>query len=176
MKKIKNYDEIILESNTLIILDIDDTIIKFNSIGKTWWKDMLLYYERNNDKITASNLAYDDWKSIIENENPEILDRLLFSELLNQIDILNCKLLLLTARDSDMNELTLQQLNGCGVYINPCDIYYSSSKGKKVKELYDIYQNHKIIFVDDILDNVIDVEITMKEYNIDCYLLEHENI
>ena len=45
MKQIKNYDEIIISPNTLVIMDIDDTIIKFKSMNKTWWKDINEYYK-----------------------------------------------------------------------------------------------------------------------------------
>ncbi len=176
MKKIKNYDEIIIELNTLVILDIDNTIIKFNSMGKTWWKDRIEYYNRDNDIENSNKLVYDDWKSILDIETPELLDSNSFQDLIKRIELTNSKLMLLTARDISMNDITLNHLKECDIQIESDDVHYSYPKGKKVKELYEKFQSNKIIFVDDHLDNVEDVESKMKEYNIDCYLIDHENL
>jgi len=176
MKKIKNYDEIILEQNTLIILDIDDTIIKFNSMGKTWWEDILHDYEQHHDKQTAYQLAYDDWKAMINKDTPELLDHELFMDLLDRIERTNSKLILLTARESTMKEITLKNLKDCGIHIDPNDVYHSSFKGEIVKDLYETYKANQFIFVDDLLKNIEDVITTMKTYKIDCYLMEHENL
>ncbi len=176
MKKIKNYDEIIVEPNTLVILDIDNTIIKFNSMGKTWWKDRIEYYQRHNDIKTANKLVYDDWKAILDIETPELLDGNSFHDLVKRIELSNSKLMLLTARDISMNDITLNHLKECDIQINPEDVHYSYPKGKKVKELYEKHKCNKIIFVDDHLDNVEDVELEMKDYDINCYLIDHENL
>jgi hypothetical protein len=174
MKVIKNYDEIILQPNTLIIMDIDDTLIKFNSIGKTWWKDINEYYAKHNDVKIAKQLAYNDWKSIIEKEKPELLDTELFLELLDRIDNTNSKLILLTARDVEMKPYTLKNIHDCGIHIEPEYVHHAWPKGKKVKELYEKYPGDHIVFVDDYLDNIEDV---IKEVpNSICYLIEHEKL
>lgn len=176
MKEIKNYDEIIVHPNTLVILDIDNTIIKFNSMGKTWWKDRVEYYERHHDKEITNQLVYDDWKEILDIETPELLDGNSFQDLLKRIELSNSKLMLLTARDIAMKDITMNHLKDCDIQIESEDVHHSYPKGKKVKELYEQYKSDKIIFVDDHLDNVEDVELEMKEYNIECYLIEHEHL
>lgn len=174
MKKIKNYDEINVEPNTLVILDIDNTLIKFNSMGKTWWKDRIEHYKQHTDAETANKLVYDDWEVTLNIEIPEPLDCDKYQDLLERIKMTNSKLMLLTARDINLKDITINQLNDCGIQIK--DVHHSYPKGKKVKELYEQYKYDNIIFVDDHLDNVEDVELEMKEYNIECYLLDHENL
>lgn len=174
MKQIKNYDEIIISSNTLVIMDIDDTIIKFKSMNKTWWKDINEYYKCIYDHITARKLAYNDWHKIIATEIPELLDESLFFDLLNRIETSNSKLILLTARDILIKPSTLKNLKDCNIDIHPDDVHHDMFKGKKIKELCENCEYSHIIFIDDLLDNILDVEKTMP--NVQCYYIEHENL
>lgn len=175
MKQIRNYDEIIIYSNSLVILDIDDTIIKFNNISKRWWSDINYQYSLYYDKNVAYNLAFNKWKSIVENEKPILLDEVLFFDLINRINMSNSILLLLTARDDNLKELTIKNIKDCKININPNNIYFDYKKGNKIKELINIYPDRHVIFVDDVIDNVIDVENIMSDSIITCYLINHIN-
>lgn len=175
IKNIKNYDEIIIKNNSLIILDIDETIIKFNTINSTWWNDIKKYYELYHNKEKADNLALQDWINIISNEKPELLDEELFLDLLNRIELTNSKLILLTARDQTLNEITIQNIKDCNINIDSNNIYHSYPKGLKVLELYNSHNYNNIIFVDDKLDNIKDVQDKLKNNNINLYLITHQN-
>jgi hypothetical protein len=48
--RIKSFKEIPIQRNTLVLCDIDDTVIVFEGLGKKWWRERFDdYYERNGD-------------------------------------------------------------------------------------------------------------------------------
>ena len=63
---IRNYDEIDILQNSLVILDIDETIITYSPITPTWWNDM--------KKLYTDDHAYNEWVHIISKHIPYLLD------------------------------------------------------------------------------------------------------
>ncbi len=164
---IQNYDEINISENTLIMMDIDDTIIKFETLHKNWWKEN----EPN---------ALEKWLKIINEEKPTMLDSEKFTELLERIKTSNSEIIFITARYESLSELTYTHLIECGLSINKNQIYHSYPKGKKLldiceemKKTRDI-QNY--IFVDDHLDNIEDVQKYLSQYEVKYYMMNHINI
>ena len=50
MTTVKSFKDIPVERNTLVLCDIDDTVIVFEKLGKKWWRERFDdYYERNGD-------------------------------------------------------------------------------------------------------------------------------
>ena len=114
---IKNYDEIEILPNSIIMIDIDNTIIKFGKLYKNWWKDN----EPN---------ALEGWLKIIKEEKPEILDENEFTKLLNEVKNTNSEIIYITARDEELRELTNKHLIDCGILTT--EIYHAYPKGKKI--------------------------------------------
>ncbi len=170
---IKNYDEIIINENTFVMMDIDDTTIKFEKLNKNWWKDN----EPN---------SLEKWLKIIQEDKPILLDEIEFFKLLDKIKVTNSELIFITARYNTLDELTYQQLIHCGIPIKKEQIYHSYPKGKKILEIIEnkiketkeskekVIQN--IIFIDDHLDNIEDAQKYLKDYSVNYYLIEHINL
>jgi len=160
---IKNYDEIQVLNDSLIILDLDETIIHFKPITSTWWND--------TKKILNDANSYKQWLNIISSYMPYLLDENEFLNLLQRIEQSNSILIILTARDKSLCHLTMHQIVYCNIPILPTNIYFSDKKGMTVYELKRVYKKTNVIFVDDKLHNVNDV----KKWNPTsiCYHIQH---
>lgn len=179
MNHIKNYNEIVVPDNTLVVLDIDETIIKFNGLHNTWVSELRKYYELFHEKKKADQMALNEWINIISTEKPELLDEELFLDLVDRVKKSNSDLILLTARNKELCDVTIKNLKDCNLDIDSNDIYYSWPKGNKLVEVYNNkYVGKNVIFVDDKLDNLEDVEKSLKENNINItsYLITHEKL
>lgn len=179
--KIINYHQINLIKDALIVFDIDETILKFKDISQVWWDSNYNEYYRIYDIHSARQKVLNKWIDIISTTQPKILDEFKFNELLNQANLLNCKIVFLTARDPMLAEITKQNLDSCNITINTDDIYYSKTKGTQLMEILKKYNDiHNIIFIDDVKHNLDDVYNKFNDFNHDyqlhLYLMDHENI
>ena len=78
----------------------------------------------------------------------------------------NCKIVLLTARNPDLKDITLTHLKQLNIELD--EIYFNENKGEELLSIVST-QNNKyknIIFVDDLLSNLEDVANSFKDKNI----------
>jgi predicted secreted acid phosphatase len=188
INKIVNYDEIKLMPNSLIVFDIDETILKFQGINQKWWDFNYNEYYRYYEMSHARKLVLNKWFDIVSTSQPKILDEVCFNDLIKNANKLNCKIIYLTARDKEqMAEVTEKNLNSCNISFNVNDIYYSKSKGDKLLEILESIKNqmenyktssiNDIIFIDDVLANVNDVQKKLSNrYNLHLYHIDHINL
>jgi hypothetical protein len=167
---IKNYNEIEILPNSLVILDLDETIIRFPYITEKWWINTKKAYELIDEK-TADARAYNDWFYIINNYNPSLLDEYEFSQLLERIKNTNSTYIIITARNIQLKDITIKHLNN--VCIN-ADVYYSSDKGVTINAIKNNYIYNYIIFVDDNEKYIKQVEEINPE--IITYFIKHKNL
>jgi predicted secreted acid phosphatase len=180
IQTIQNYDEIIINQPTLVVLDIDDTILKFDTLHKNWWKNTLDNYKTIYDEFESNKRTFDDWVKIISNENAKLLDEEKLFEFMQRIKDTNSEVFFITARDKSLTDITLKNLKECKLDITPEQVYHYWSKGKKVLEVFQEKYSHlkNIIFVDDHMDNIEDVMSKFNDYvyNVDCYYIQHVNL
>lgn len=181
INNIVNYDEIKLIPNSLLVFDIDETILKFPNIHQQWWEfnynEHYRFYEINH----AKKLVLNKWINIVSNVQPKILDDLCFRNLVENAINMNCKIIYLTARDKELlADITQKNLNSCNITFDIDDIYYSKSKGNKLLEIMENYKLNSIndiIFIDDVLSNVEDVQSKLSDkYNVHLYHMNHINL
>jgi hypothetical protein len=168
-----------IKPRTLVVLDIDETILKFPSIKKGWWTETFnRYYEIYLDYNKAEEKALHDWENLVIKDKAQLLDSDYFESFINKINDSNSELILLTARNDKLKELTKKHLIDCDINIPSHRIYHDRNKGKKLLDLVtNIYTNtSQIIFVDDLESNVINVHETFSGtlHNINIYLIDHE--
>ena len=170
-----------LKSNTLIVLDIDDTIISFTNIDKKWWTNVyntyLSYYKDDDKAYKKSEIL---WTKHILKDKPKLLDEYNFINFLEKISKNNCELIFLTARNKNISDLTMDQLSKCGLNINPSKVFFSRNKGNELKNIVEQnYSNVKdIIFVDDLEENLVNVQLEFNtskhsKYNLKLYKINH---
>jgi hypothetical protein len=181
IKNISSYNEIEIVPNSLVILDIDETVLTFPQITKHWWKDKISYYfNLTNDKHLAEKYALDEWRSIAYSTDPVQLDIDNQLKLINKIYQHNCELIFLTARNENLSSITYNHLKHINID-NRHLVYFDENKGEKFYEivttLYKKYEN--ITFVDDLMINLDKIlnAITKYELNgkkIKLYHIAHE--
>lgn len=170
--EINNYDQIqILSNNTLVAIDIDETVIYFDNIPPLWWKTRFDYhYTETSDCILADKLTLQEWTTIVLSSEPKTFDISGFKKLLTRVEQTNSKLVLITARFIELKDLTLKQLRYCGINVN--DIYFTLNKGHVLKNLSVGIKD--VIFVDDLYGNIEDVLSHVPDCT--CYMARLDKI
>ena len=164
--KIRNYDEIEVLPDSLVILDLDETLIQFDGMYDKWWEDNLIHSNELE--------VYRRWIQLISFTMPTMLDPYEFNNLLRRIKLTNSRMVILTARSAKLCEITLQQLVYCNIIIPLDDIYFSDKKGRMAHSIRRRYTYSKLIFVDDRKSNLRDVKIWIPDAI--CYHIRHTNL
>lgn len=168
---INSFFDVKIKENCLIMIDIDDTILKYDHLNKKWWKDTFnAYYKETLNYDQSDILTLNLWKSLIHTSNPKHVDKSGLFDLFDRAKQLNCKIIFLTARCEKLKSITIDHLNYLGIYIN--DIYFTPviEKGIILKKLkYNEYNSYiHTICIDDhqpnlesIKNNFLNEEITL---------------
>lgn len=156
-----------LTQNTLILCDIDDVILYFPKIHRTWWKDTFdELYAIHKDYDKVEKIQYDMWYNIIHNNDNNCLHTIESYELANMLYATKSEIEFVTARDISLKDITEEHLST----LSDKKVHYvgNNCKGAYIKEHIMPYRKeyNKIIFIDDLLQNVEDVQ---RICNIECY-------
>jgi len=180
IKYINSFSQINISNlKTLVVLDIDDTLISFKDVNTIWWdinyKKLYPIYKEN-----TYNHLEKLWTDYIFNNNPMKLDTDNLTSFLKNIKNNNHELVILTARDKSILELTMRHLYDCGIYIDSSRVFFNRNKGYELKKIVmNLFPDvDNIIFVDDIIQNLVNVEISFNipellKYNLELYRIKH---
>ena len=80
---------------------------------------------------------------------------------------LNNKIIIITARDEDMDNITRSQLKKLNVPIN--EIYYTDDKAEIILNICENNIIDNIVFVDDLYGNINNVKDNCNKYNLYVY-------
>jgi len=181
IKHIKSFNQIPITKNSLIVLDIDETIMAFPSITNLWWRETYeKHFEITNDKKIARNLSIYDWREHVKITKPYLLDEIKLKKFLGKIKEKFCALVLLTARDPTMMKITQTHISHCKLDISPEQVIHNENKGDALALIVQSYPEiTNIIFVDDFEKNLIDVKTrfackSMEKYNLTLYQITHK--
>jgi len=167
---IKNYNEIDVLNNSLVIFDLDETIIRFPYVTSKWWENTKKAYALIDEK-TADLRAYSDWLYIIKTYEPSLLDIIEFNNLLERIKESNSSFIIVTARNIQLKDITVIHLQQFGI---SCDVYYTLDKRITINAIKKNYVYNHIIFIDDNPKYIKQVEEINTE--IITYYMKHENL
>ena len=172
-KSITSFNQVSILPNTLVICDIDETILRYDSINSQWWNNRKNNYMQQSYSYEMSDkMALNDWKLYINETKPVATDLNGIMQLITLILSLNSQLILLTARENELKNITHQHLLYSGIDISSDIIHFSygQSKGeyisRYINHMFDKYD--KIIFID---DYIVNLESVYKKYGnqIDYY-------
>lgn len=171
--KIDTFKNLQLKQNSLLVLDIDETILTYSGICNQWWKDHFnKYYTKHNDYDRAEKESNADWKEYISTRYPLHTDKEGFFDLMERAKSLNCKTIFVTARDADLEQLTHKHLQYLGIdlVVSLADVYFTSgnNKGITIEKVIANNTYNEIIFVDDKSFNLKDVKEYFKDMVV-CY-------
>lgn len=169
---ITKFEQITIIPSSLVVFDIDETLLKFDGIDQKWWRNKFnKYYTLTKNYDLADSMSHSDWIKIVKIAEPELIDDKIhdFIDLLYEND---CKIILLTARHEILKETTIEHIDKINLNVNKDNIYFNSNKGEElykiVSELYPTVQN--IIVVDDFEQNLIDIQSKMQSTNYNLHL------
>lgn len=164
--------ELIKGEKSLLVLDIDDTILKHPEITYKWWKNTFDYYYNNhNDYDLAEQQSLKLWEDHISENLPVHTNEYELNQLLLKCKELNIRVICLTARNNHLEKVTLQHLKHLNIQID--EIYYNNNKGDFLKsfclENNIIGKDAHIFFIDDLKSNIDDVNEKLSELDINIY-------
>ena len=160
LTQITKFNQIDIIPNSLIVLDIDETIIKFDNINKKWWRNTFdKYYSLTQDYDNADNLSLDECISYVTVTEPKLVD----DEIYRWFDSINkhdCDLIFLTARNASLKDITHLHLNKVNLSVDGNKIYFNRNKGDELFSIANKDYSHikNIIVVDDVEHNLTDIK------------------
>lgn len=165
---VDSFNQIEIIPGSLVILDIDETVLTFPQMSKTWWREKINYYIKiYGDKLIAEKYALDEWIHIAHTTNPNKLDFENQKHFFERVYKNNCELIFLTARNQNLSEITYKHLEHIGINKDHV-VHFDENKGEKFYELISKCYNdiNNVIFVDDLIINLDKVINATKKYNI----------
>jgi hypothetical protein len=171
INQISKFAQVKLIPSALIVIDIDDTLIKYDGIDFAWWKNKFnKYYSITKDYDLSDNLANQDWIKLIKKCDPELVDDCVH-QFVNKAKSLQTHIILLTARNSIIKNLTVEHLTKVDLYFE--HIYFNENKGDELVQIVNSnYSNcTDIIVIDDKEQNLIDIrdKIDSSKYTLHLY-------
>jgi hypothetical protein len=163
LKEINSFDQIPIDlPNTLVICDIDDTLLHFPGLTSEKYKEILEYFNSiNTDQKIALNNANNYWFKIFYQTVPIHTDKNGFSRLLSRLDAKSGGLCFLTARPGHQSNIEFTRSNFYSLNLNydVFKIYYSWTipKGEFIKNQINLTDYTNIIFIDDMEYNLLNV-------------------
>lgn len=134
--EITTFFDVILKEKSLIMIDIDDTILKYENLDKTWWKKTFnKHYDETADYDESDKMTLNMWKNLIHTAEPQYVDKSGIFDLFERAKQSNCKIIFLTARCETLRTITIDHLNKLGIYVD--EIYFTPNveKGIVLKRL-----------------------------------------
>lgn len=159
---IKTFNEIQISNPSLLVFDIDETILYYKSIKHDWWKNISdSHFYILGDRFKADMLTYVSWYNEICKSIPLHTDEIGMKNLLVRSKEHKCKIIFITARKEDSHEITVKHLNELGIEHD--EIYYTNMVGNKGevlnKIICDKYPDYnEYVFVDDLENNLLQVK------------------
>ena len=170
IKQIISFRSINITPKTLVVLDIDDTILGYKEFPHTYFLDRINHYKKLHESdILAIDFAVSDWIDKVEKSTPHHMDEDGFSYMMNLLKQTNSSHFFLTARNSNFRNITEKHLEDLEI-INS-HVYYVSgkNKGEYLKNIIDKHEKYdRIVFVDDSEKNLFDMQKTFGD-SIDLY-------
>lgn len=172
MNIIKKFNQIDIIPNSLVVFDIDETLIKFDGVDYKWWKNKFnKYFKMTNNSDLADYLANKDWIDLVSKIDPDLVDEEIYN-FINKLKDYNCQIIFLTARNDVLKTLTYQHLHKVNLLIDHQHIYFNQYKGdelfKLTNEKYTDIEN--IIVIDDIKENLSDIKEKMQNTKFNLFL------
>ena len=110
-------------------------------------------------------MTYDIWKNNMYNNNDySCTDYNNLINLINETIKSNNKIIIITARENNLDDITRTQLKKLNIHMN--EIYYSDNKAETILEICKNNIIENIVFVDDLYTNLNNVIENCNKYNL----------
>ena len=170
MIPIRRFNQITIVANSLVVFDIDETLIKFDGIDYKWWQNKAKkFLIQTRDNKLAEQMANEELRQKLSTIPPELVDPDIF-QFIQRLQEANCQIILLTARKGELRDMTPAHLSSVGLSFE--HIYYNENKGDQLLQLVSTTYNqfHDIIVVDDMKPNLTDIETKLSGLEVNLHL------
>jgi FMN phosphatase YigB (HAD superfamily) len=162
LRVINSYSAITLIARSLVVFDIDDTLVNFPSHGLEWFAEKKAVYERIMPKEEADRRTIQEWRATVRDIDPVAIDKDGFYAFYERAMEAECTVIYLTARSPELKEATQRHLkNALG--ISSDHVYYAEDKGPALAKILETLPRNydHVIFVDDYVKNHLSVRTTL---------------
>ena len=166
---VSSFVDVKIQPETLVLCDIDETLLKFETIDRTWWKTGFeKHYQKTQDYEIADVLILEEWKNVVMETDPTHTDLEGFKIMLDRIHKTKSQLLFVTARSADLKEVTKEHFKTLGVSSD--EIYFcgTASKGEVIQQSIELDKHKHVVFIDDHISNIEAVQDVFGS-RITCY-------
>jgi predicted secreted acid phosphatase len=177
--KINTFDKITIEKNSLILCDIDDTVLRYDlSLDDFYLKIKKTLKDSNgwicNEDIKS--LALEDFADYRDSNIPFHTEKEGFERFERKIMETDSKLYFITSRSEKFKKITEEQLESIGIDSTKYPIYFTYehkiSKADYIKKFIDITNYSKICFIDDL---PMTVQLVKKKFpHFECFIYKYD--
>jgi hypothetical protein len=162
LRVINSYSAITLVARSLVVFDIDDTLVNFPDYGLDWFKAKKALHEQSMTKAEADQCTIQEWRAAVSALDPVAIDKEGFHAFCQQAEAQDCDIIYLTARSETLKGTTHRHLKHA-LGLASEHVYFGEDKGpalaKILESLPRTYEH--VIFVDDYVKNHVSVRITL---------------
>lgn len=156
LPSIQRLTDAAIPQGALVLLDIDDTVLHLEGLGKRWWQcTQSAYFDAKGCIAEARRRTLNDWIARVYAATPSLLDPEATRVFLQTLQSTQSDLVFLTARNAELREITAAQLTACGLGGFP--VLHSEAKGAAALEECRKRGARTVVFIDDMATNVADV-------------------
>lgn len=161
MRHVTNFSSIIIPRRSIVLCDIDDTVLHFGEVTTNYFSTVL----REQDPF------YEEWGRRIQNQIPE-LTCISFNDFYSKIIESESELIFVTARNSKFTDMTLVHLKYLGLDKHTVYHLNGSCKGDFVNNM-NLDKDRPKLFIDDSLLNTVAVK--EKNPHIETYVFKMDS-
>lgn len=171
-KKIHKFSEIEVRPNTLILCDIDDTILHHPAINHSWIAVIHRFFSAKCDYDDSK--AYSKTNRYLNTVYEEIpmrhTDKEGFFEMVDKA----AEFAFVTARDESAKIFTYENLRCIGVDPDKYPVHFcgGSNKGDHIQQNFDLSKYEHVIFIDDQSHNLENVFLLVFHPGLEVYKFE----
>lgn len=179
VKVISTFDKIIPHENSLILCDIDDTVLRYDLSFEHFFNKVKKQLEDENDFLDdndTSVIAMEEFNNYRDKNIPFHTEKEAFERLEKRIDKTNSNLFFITSRGTKVKDKTITQLASIGIDVSKYPIYFTFDKKITKAEYIDKFIDWKsysqVFFIDDI--SLITKQVKKKFPDFLCYVYKYD--
>lgn len=163
------------EKRTLILCDIDDTLMKWDKTPQTFYNQGLIIFSavgRTGPSLHSSAESYARvmFHRYRQTEPPTPTDSTGFTDLIQRISLIpGSEIMFLTAR-ADFDNITRRDFSNIGLHYDQFKVHFTGNqitKGDYIEKKIDLSPFDKVIFIDDLVENLMSVHRICP--TVECY-------
>lgn len=173
-RTIQKFSEIDIQPNTIVLCDIDDTLLHHPAINPAWTNFVHTFFHitGNYDRNVSHQKASKYCDEIFDLIPMEHTDRSGFFDMVEK----SAEFVFVTARPEVAKDFTYMNLKSIDVDPEKHKVYFSSGvpKGDYIKRNFDLTNYDHVVFIDDQVGNLENVLSAVEHPGLEIYRFMHD--